>query len=72
MIEKTLYGQHYDRVHALWERACLGLKCMVSCAGDMTGEDGYIYGRHSDVDEDPRHNALHARVLRSITIYWSI
>ena len=27
MIEKTLYGQHHDRVHALWERACLGLKC---------------------------------------------
>ena len=26
MIEKTLYGKHYDRVHLLWERACLGLK----------------------------------------------
>ena len=27
MIEKTLYGKHYDRVHALWERACLGYNC---------------------------------------------
>ena len=24
MIEKTLYGKHYDRIHALWERAALG------------------------------------------------
>ena len=24
MIEKTLYRKHYDRVHDLWERACLG------------------------------------------------
>ena len=24
---KTLYGRHYDRIHALWERACLGYKC---------------------------------------------
>ena len=25
MIEKTVYGKHYDRIHALWERAALGL-----------------------------------------------
>ena len=25
-IEKMLDGKHYDRVHDLWERACLGLK----------------------------------------------
>ena len=27
MIEKTVMCTHFDRVHALWERAALGYKC---------------------------------------------
>ena len=56
MIEKTLYGQHYDRVHALWERACLGLKCRMRWR--RRHMKGYIYLAQQRYD--PIGISLHA------------
>ena len=54
MIEKTLYGKHYDRVYVLWERACIG----------FNARGRWCRRHHVNMHEDAITNSLYDQCRR--------